>query len=87
MAIAALVLGILSIVFAVFGSGLQWIGAMVGIVGIILGIQGKKDPEKAGMAKAGLICSVIGTVLSLVMFIACVACVGILGSSMSSLYY
>ncbi|MCC2256117.1 hypothetical protein LKD70_17155 [Ruminococcus sp. CLA-AA-H200] len=51
---------------------------ILGIIGIVLGIQGKKIPEQAGYAKAGLICSVVGTVLSLLFYMACIACVGCL---------
>ena len=48
----------------------------MGIVGIIIGIQAKDLPDQAGYAKAGFICSVVGTALSLLTFIACVACAG-----------
>ena len=77
MGVASLVLGIISI--GLFSTGtLGWFGAILGIIGIILGVQGKKVPEQAGLAKAGFICSIIGTVLCLLLFIACVACVGCL---------
>lgn len=76
MAVASLVLGIISIVCGLFLMGYQWIGAILGIIGIILGSLGKKDPEKKGMATAGLICSIVGLVLCLLLYIACVACVG-----------
>ena len=78
MGIASLVLGIISIVLGVFSAGsLGWIGALTGIVGIILGALGKKNApdEKKGMATAGLVCSIIGTILCLFLYIACVACV------------
>ena len=77
MAVASLVLGIVSLVFSVIGMG--WMGAIIGIVGIILCVQGKKDPEKAGMAKAGFVCSVIGVILGLAFYIACAGCIGSLG--------
>ena len=51
MAIASLVLGIVSIVVAVFGFSFQWVGILLGIVGIVLGVLGKKmcirDSHKA----------------------------------------
>lgn len=84
MSIASLILGICSIVAAVFGLGFP-IGAIAGIVGIIMGIYGKKDPEKAGMAKAGFICSIIGTILSLLFVVLCASCLGGIGA-IGSLY-
>lgn len=78
MAVASLVLGIVAIVADVFGLGLP-VGLIAGVVGIILGVLGKKNPEKAGMAKAGLICSVIGVILSLLFIILCASCLGSAG--------
>ena len=71
MGIASLVLGIISIVIGVFSAGsLGWIGAIIGIIGILIGVQGKKTPDQAGMAQAGFICSIVGTVLCLLSYIA-----------------
>ena len=81
MAVASLVLGIISIVLSFF-PGLSIWGAIVGIVGIVLGVLGKKVPEQAGMAKAGLVCSIIGTVLCLAFYVACVACISSAGGMM-----
>lgn len=78
MAITSLVLGILSIVFSVFSMRLiGWLGTILGVIGIIFGVLAKKketedNPSKVG--KAGLICSIIGTALSLILYIACIAC-------------
>ena len=57
-ATAILVLGILSILCC----------APCGIVSLIMYLTGKNNilPEKAGMAKAGFICSIIGIVLWIV---------------------
>jgi len=74
MAVASLVLGICSLVFPFIGLG--WLSVIVGIVGVILGALGRKNPEKKGMATAGLVMSVISIALGLIMWIACVACVG-----------
>lgn len=78
MAVASLVLGIVSIVFSVIGLGLP-VGFICGVVGIVMGILGKKDIEKASMAKAGFVCSIVGTVLSVLTLIACTACIGTAG--------
>lgn len=79
MGIAALVLGIISIVIGVFSAGaLGWIGAIIGILGIILGAIGRNSApeEKRGIATAGLVCSIVGTILCLLFYLACVACIG-----------
>ena len=78
MAVASLVLGIISIVIGLFVSAWGWAGTIIGIIGIILGVQGRKDPEKKGLATAGLVCSIIGTVLCVLFFLACAACLGAL---------
>ena len=73
MAVASLVLGILAIVFSFFG-GVNLLGAVMGIIGIILGALSRKDESKKGMGTAGLVCSIIGTILCLIFYIACAAC-------------
>ena len=77
MGVASLVLGIISILIGLFTSGLfGWVGAILAILGIILGAMGRKDPDKKGLATAGLVCSIIGLVICLITYIACAACVG-----------
>lgn len=81
MGIASLVLGIISILIAIFTVGVYgWVAAIIGIIGIILGTLGRKDAAKKGLATAGLVCSIIGVVLGLIFYIACIACVGGLAS-------
>ena len=74
MAIASLILGIISLILSFFGLGI--ISVFTAIIGIILGVLGRKDPEKKGMATAGLVCSIIALVLGIIMWIACAAVVG-----------
>ena len=63
MAVASVVLGIISLVIGIFSAGsLGWLGAILAVVGIILGALGRKNPEKKGMATAGLVCSIIGVI-------------------------
>lgn len=82
LAVAALVLGILSIVFAFL---FTIVGLIAGVVGIILAVQSRKNPAKKGMGTAGLVCSIIGCVFSGLM-IACALCiVGTVGSAISDL--
>lgn len=78
MAVASLVLGIVSIVFSLI-PGTSFVGTICGIVGIILGMQGKKMPGKEGMGKAGFVCSIIGLCLSLAFLVACAGCAGCVG--------
>lgn len=85
-AIAALVLGIVSIVFSFIG--LSWLGLIIGIVGIVLAVVAKKK-NPTGMATAGLVLSIIGTIFCALIFIACAACIGAVGTAgglASSLY-
>lgn len=77
MGIASLVLGIISIVIGIISSGLfGWLGAIIGIIGIIMGALARKVPEQRSIATAGLVCSIIGTILSLLLYVACAACIG-----------
>ncbi len=79
MGVTALVLGIVALVLGVFGMGFP-VGTIVGILGIILGAVGKKQNPENGLATGGMVCAIIGTVLSLLFFFACSACVGGLAS-------
>lgn len=82
MAVTSLVFGIISLVIGFF---FRWLGAIIALVGIILGAVGRKNPEKKGIATAGLVLSIIGLVISIIMLIACnavsVGTLAALGSS------
>ena len=78
MAVASLVLGIISTIWGVILPS-KIIGAIIGIVGIVLGAVVKNDPSN-GMATAGLVLSVIGTVLCLIISVACAAACGACGA-------
>lgn len=79
MAVASLVLGIISLVIALFFGGIQWVGAIVGLIGIILGSQARKLGIKRGIANAGFVCSIIGFILSILFFVVCVLIIGAAG--------
>ena len=83
MAVASLVLGIISIVLNFFGLGI--VSIILAIVGVILGALGRKNPEKKGMATAGLVCSIIGLVIGIIFMVACASCAGGLASMATSL--
>ena len=86
MVIASLVLGIISLVF-MFIPGVNFLGILTAIAGIILGVLARKsDTEKKGMATAGLVCSIIALALVLIVLIACASCVGCTGCLAASSY-
>ena len=56
MAVAALVVGICSIVFDFI---FVWLGLILGIVAIILGVMARKQNPTDGKATAGLVCGIM----------------------------
>ena len=74
MGVASLVLGIISVVLAAFFSAFGWLVAVLGLIGVILGAVARKNGQR-GAATAGLVLSIIGLVLGILLYIACVACV------------
>lgn len=87
MAVASLVLGIISLVISVGAgtAGLGWTGSICAILGIIFGVIGKKDSEKKGMAKTGLVLSIIALCWGIVATIACLACFGLAAGASAGL--
>lgn len=67
MAAGSLVLGIISLVmaFIIPGFTVKWIGAVLALIGIILGVQGRKIPEKHGLATGGMVCSTLASSFAL----------------------
>lgn len=83
LAIVSLVLGILSIVL---GCCTGWIGALFGVGGIICAVFANKQ-GKTGLAKGGLICSIVGIVLGiLITILAVVFSVAMIGSGAYGTY-
>lgn len=78
MGVASLVLGICSVVLAVFFGSAGWLAALLGLIGVILGAVANKK-QKTGVATAGVVLSIIGLVLGLLFYVACIACIGSLG--------
>ena len=64
-AIAGLILGILSVIF----SCCYGLGFVLGIVGLVFTIMARKSGNKEGVCTAGLILSIVGVVLGIIMFI------------------
>ncbi len=69
LAVGGMVCGIVSIVFACCCG----VGSILGIVGLVLSLVSRKDSAKlSGMALAGVICSAVGLLFSLVYVIYCI---------------
>ncbi len=77
MAVASMILGIVSIVL----SCIWYISVPAAIVGLILGIMHNKKNAKNGMATAGIVCSVIGLILMVIMLLALGALLAAIGMS------
>ena len=81
-ATGSLVCGIVSLVAGiVFGwtTFLALVGLVVGIIGIVLAVNAKKQGNMSGTQTAGLVLSIIGAVISGIVFLSCVACLCIGG--------
>lgn len=77
-ATGSLVCGIISLVASVvFGwtAFLALAALVVGIVGVVLAVNAKKQGYSGGMQTAGLVLSIIGACLGGIVFISCVACI------------
>lgn len=78
LAIAALVVGVLSIIGAFFTAGV--LGVILGIIAVVLGVLGRRKvtsgrtTQHGGLALAGIITGVIGIVLG-ILFIAFLAAI------------
>lgn len=83
LAIVSLVLGITSIVL---GCCTVWVGFICGIAGIVCAILSKKQ-GKSGIGTAGLVCSIIGIVLSVLMLILAALGLAIMGGMSDMGYY
>ncbi|MCH5343892.1 MAG: hypothetical protein J1E64_07625 [Acetatifactor sp.] len=66
LAIVSLVAGIVSIIGACC---FTWLGIIAGIAGIICAVFANKQ-GKTGLAKAGMICSIVGLALCVILIIA-----------------
>ena len=82
MGVASLVLGIIAVLITIFAQPFGYIGIILGVIGIVLAAIGmKKNPDKKGIAVAGLVLSIIATAICSIIWISCV----IFAASISSL--
>lgn len=78
-ATASLVLGIISLVF-IFFNVYALIGLILAIIGLVLGMQVKKEQPESTNAKVGVVLCIIGIALCGITFVSCVLCIGALSS-------
>lgn len=69
-ATTSLVLGIVSLVFSIgsFFSACAFFAFVLGVLGIIFGVIGRRSTTRKGQAVAGLIMSIISVVLTVLIF-------------------
>ncbi len=82
MAIASMVLGIVSIVL----SCSWYIGLISGILAIILGIVYNKKNMRSGMATAGIVCGILGIIFTIVIILVAASLATALGLSALDIY-
>ncbi|MBQ7506211.1 MAG: DUF4190 domain-containing protein [Lachnospiraceae bacterium] len=82
MSIAALILGIVGVVFDFIFFP---VGLIASIVAIILGAIGRKKVEGKGMATAGLVLGIIGLILGIVFLICTIALGAAIAAGVSGL--
>ena len=79
-ATASLVCGIIGVVLWFFG----WsaiVSVILGIVGLVLASNAKKAGFNDGLRTAGFVLSLLSLIFGGIIFVACVACVGPLGTA------
>lgn len=88
LGLVAMIIGIVSVVLSIFGDAmtsnavlaiiLVFVALAAGIVAMVLGVKARKDPTASrGMATAGMVTGIVGTVyagISVACVICCVAC-------------
>ncbi|GEM_PF-750835 len=78
MGIASLIMGIIAMMMSLgieLGPVAGVPGILFAVLGIVFGAIGKKKPETAGLAKVGMVLSILALLWNIIMTVACVACV------------
>jgi tRNA_anti-like len=74
LGVAALVLGIIGTLFSLI-PGLFWIGCILGLIALVLGIFGRKAAvaagQPAGTATAGMVLGIVGLIIGVLMWVLC----------------
>lgn len=79
LAIASLILGIVSLICCCFGSG-AIIAVILGIIGLVVAGKAKREGYIGGMRTAGFVCSLIGLCVGGVVFVVALMALGSLAS-------
>ena len=79
LSIAALVLGIVGIIFDFIYA---IVGLVAGIVGIVLALKARKTENAVGMATGGLICSIIAVALAAILVFVAICTVGLFATAL-----
>lgn len=83
MAIASLVLGILSLALVIAPPGFQLAGILLAVIGLIT--AGKnKNSEQASIAKAGKVCSILGLIFCCITVLVLVLAASLLSAFIST---
>ena len=88
-ATASMVLGIVSVALWFFGYSAA-LSVILGVIGLILAGNSKKEGFEGGTRTAGFVLSLIGTIGGALVFVSCIACVGglaALGAASDYSYY
>ena len=83
MATASLVLGILSLMCTIAPPGVQLLGIILAIIGIVLSNK-NTDPVRISLAKGGKVCSIIGLVFCFIVTLMWLAGAVLLGAFVST---
>ncbi|MCC8196806.1 MAG: hypothetical protein LIO49_08455 [Ruminococcus sp.] len=78
-ATGSLVVGIIGVVLWFFGYS-SILSVILGIVGLVLASSSKKSGFDGGTRTAGFVLSLISLIGGALVFVACVACAGIIGA-------
>ncbi|MCD7805287.1 MAG: hypothetical protein LUH03_09145 [Oscillospiraceae bacterium] len=78
-ATGSLVVGIIGVVLWFFGYS-SILSVILGVVGLVLASSSKKSGFDGGMRTAGFVLSLISLIGGALVFVACVACAGIIGT-------
>ena len=78
--IASMVCGIIGVGFWFFGYT-AIVSVILGIVGLVLASNAKKEGAEGGIQTAGFVLSLLSLIFGAIFFVACVACIGAISAA------